>query len=256
MSLICFTSPKGGVGKTTLAANVADGLHRLGHKVLAIDLDPQNALRLHFGVSLMDRTGFMAELASKPDWRSHVRQTDSGVQLIAHGALDLRGALGLVAALDRDADMLSAPMREMLAGTGLVVVADLPPGPSQALAILAPMATMVIGILQAEAISAALVPEIESGRFLGRRELWGPEPPALTRVRGGGRAAPPLPDARRDQPGGDGGGVARLPTAAPGSRAGQPGGFGPEGGRAPHRERAAAADDGAAARDDAAPTHT
>ncbi|WP_376090934.1 cellulose synthase operon protein YhjQ/BcsQ [Roseomonas sp. CCTCC AB2023176] len=167
MSLICFASPKGGVGKTTLAANVADGLQRLGHRVLAIDLDPQNALRLHFGVSLMDRTGLMAELTAKPDWHDHLRQTESGVQLIAHGALDLRGALSLAASLDADADLLAGPVRQMLSDPGLVVVADLPPGPSQALAILAPMATMVIGILQAEAISAALVPEIESGRFLG-----------------------------------------------------------------------------------------
>ncbi len=167
MSLICFASPKGGVGKTTLAANVADGLVRLGHRVLAIDLDPQNALRLHFGVSLMDRTGFVAGLRDRPDWRAHVRETGSGVQLIAHGALDLRGALDLAAALDKDQDLLAAPMREMLSDPGLTVVADLPPGPSQALAVLAPMATMVIGILQAEAISAALVPEIESGRFLG-----------------------------------------------------------------------------------------
>ncbi|WP_426957897.1 cellulose synthase operon protein YhjQ/BcsQ [Muricoccus radiodurans] len=167
MSLICFASPKGGVGKTTLAANVADGLHRLGHRVLAIDLDPQNALRLHFGVPLMDRAGFVAELQSKPDWRSHVRQTASGVQLLAHGAMDLRASLQLAVALDGDPDLLAQPVREMLADPGLVVVADLPPGPSQALALLAPMATMVIGVLQAEAISAALVPEIESGRFLG-----------------------------------------------------------------------------------------
>ena len=167
MSLICFASPKGGVGKTTLAANVADGLVRLGHRVLAIDLDPQNALRLHFGVSLMDRVGFVAGLRDRPEWRDHLRETESGVGLIAHGALDLRGALDLAAALDGDGDLLAAPMRDMLSDPGLTVVADLPPGPSQALAVLAPMSTMVIGILQAEAISAALVPEIESGRFLG-----------------------------------------------------------------------------------------
>ncbi|MBI0538873.1 cellulose synthase operon protein YhjQ [Roseomonas sp. KE2513] len=168
MPLICFASPKGGVGKTTLTANLADALHRLGHRVLAVDLDSQNALRLHFGVSLSDRSGFVVGLAQgESAWRTQLRQTPSGVLLLPHGAMDLRGALDLAVALDREPDLLGNPMREMLADPDLVVVADLPPGPSQALALLAPMATMVIGVLQAEAISAALVPEIESGRFLG-----------------------------------------------------------------------------------------
>ena len=57
MPLIGFTSPKGGVGKTTLAANVAALLAARGHKVLALDLDPQNALRLQFGLSYRDEAG-------------------------------------------------------------------------------------------------------------------------------------------------------------------------------------------------------
>ena len=61
MPLICFASPKGGVGKTTLAANIADALRRQGRRVLAMDFDPQNTLRLHFGVGLSDTAGFMTE---------------------------------------------------------------------------------------------------------------------------------------------------------------------------------------------------
>ncbi|MFH5926598.1 cellulose synthase operon protein YhjQ/BcsQ [Roseomonas xinghualingensis] len=167
MPLICFASPKGGVGKTTLTANLAGAVQRLGYRVLAIDFDAQNALRLHFGVPLTDKAGFVAGLLQGGGWRQHVRQTPSGVLLLPHGAVDLRGALDLAVALDRDPELLRAPLREMLAEPNLVVMADLPPGPSQALALLAPMATMVVGVLQAEAISAALVPEIESGRFLG-----------------------------------------------------------------------------------------
>jgi cellulose biosynthesis protein BcsQ len=43
----------------------------------------------------------------------------------------------------------------------------MPPGPSQALAILMPMAALVVTVLQSEAISAAMLAEIEAGRFLG-----------------------------------------------------------------------------------------
>ena len=41
---------KGGVGKTTISASLAQGLARRGYKVLAIDLDPQGSLSAVLGV--------------------------------------------------------------------------------------------------------------------------------------------------------------------------------------------------------------
>lgn len=167
MPLILFASPKGGVGKTTLSANVADALRRGGRRVLVIDTDPQNTLRLHFGVPTTDTAGFMANLQDRPDWRLAVRETASGVQLMPHGAMEMRAALGLQIALERDPELLAAPLRAMLADPALLVIADTPPGPSQLLAVMAPMAALIVGILRAEAVSAALVSDIDSGRFLG-----------------------------------------------------------------------------------------
>lgn len=167
MPLIAFASPKGGVGKTTLAANVADALCRHGRPVLALDLDPQNALRLHFGVPLHDTSGFLADLPHRPDWRRLVRRTASGVLLLPHGAIELRAALEQALLLERDPALLGGPLREMLADPQLLVLADLPPGPSQMLAVVAPLAAVLVTVLQSEAISAAMLHEVESGRFLG-----------------------------------------------------------------------------------------
>ncbi|MCW8877291.1 MAG: ParA family protein [Kangiellaceae bacterium] len=57
MRRIAFWSPKGGVGKTTLALNFAAAAYYSGHKVLVCDLDPQlsaidvfNEKRLPFSV--------------------------------------------------------------------------------------------------------------------------------------------------------------------------------------------------------------
>lgn len=36
-------SQKGGVGKTTVIMNLADGLHRAGYRVLVVDMDPQGS---------------------------------------------------------------------------------------------------------------------------------------------------------------------------------------------------------------------
>lgn len=167
MPLILFASPKGGVGKTTLVANLADALRREGRIVLALDLDPQNSLRLHFGMPMQDGSGYMAQLLQRPDWRAALRPTASGVTLLPHGAIALRTALEQAVALERDPGLLAGPLREMLADPRLLVLADLPPGPSHTLAVAAPLASLIVTVLQSEAISAAILGEVESGRFLG-----------------------------------------------------------------------------------------
>lgn len=167
MPLICVAAPKGGVGKTTLAANLAEALHRARRSVLAIDFDPQNALRLHFGLPVRDGAGFVTEMPRRPDWQELVRHTACGVGLLPHGANDIHAALRLNAALEREPELLLAPLRAMLDDPALVVIADLPPGPSHPLHLLAPVADLVVAVLLADATSAALVPEIDSGRFLG-----------------------------------------------------------------------------------------
>lgn len=48
MHVVSVMNYKGGVGKTTLTANIAAETANLGHRVLVIDLDPQANLTLSF----------------------------------------------------------------------------------------------------------------------------------------------------------------------------------------------------------------
>lgn len=171
MPLICIASPKGGVGKTMLAANIAYGLHRAGHRVLALDLDPQNALRLHFGVALDDEAGFAGDLARQADWRASVRRTASGVLLLPHGALDTSARLALSQGLETNPAPLANLLRDVAADPGLTVVVDTAPGVSRALFVALPLADTIIVPLLADGGSVATLPEIESGRFFGRGTL-------------------------------------------------------------------------------------
>ena len=172
MPLIAFVSPKGGVGKTTLAANVSAVLASQGHEVLALDLDPQNALRLHLGVPLHEESGYLTGLPDGADWRAAIRPTRARVSLLPHGATDPKSALDLTRLLLDRPDALANPVREMLAdNTRRVVVLDAPPGPTPALSALLPLADLICVVLLADSGSAAIIPSIASGRFLGRGTL-------------------------------------------------------------------------------------
>jgi chromosome partitioning protein len=50
MIIFAFANQKGGVGKTTSAVTLADGLSRLKKRTLLVDLDPQGHLALSFGL--------------------------------------------------------------------------------------------------------------------------------------------------------------------------------------------------------------
>ncbi|MGJ3238073.1 MAG: ParA family protein [Anaerolineae bacterium] len=51
MKVLTFLNEKGGVGKTTLAANISAGLAIMGYRVLMIDADPQGHLTISYGLN-------------------------------------------------------------------------------------------------------------------------------------------------------------------------------------------------------------
>jgi len=56
MKTLCVLNKKGGVGKTTVASNLAQGLSLLGKKVLVIDNDEQHNLTNSIGLSIPEVT--------------------------------------------------------------------------------------------------------------------------------------------------------------------------------------------------------
>jgi cellulose synthase operon protein YhjQ len=171
MPILAFTSPKGGVGKSTLAAHVAGILRARGHQVLALDLDPQNALRLHLGVSMQIQSGFMSRIDANPDWRSSRVATESGVELLPFGPADPSRTLRIAANLLSHPELLAEPLRDMLAQPGLVIVLDTPPGPSAALEAVIPLVDLFCMVLLADAGSAAMIPDIAHDHLFGRGTL-------------------------------------------------------------------------------------
>ncbi len=171
MPLITFVSPKGGVGKTTLAAHIAALLAQRGHRVLGLDFDPQNALRLQFGLSIRNEDGYLANITHHAAWRQCVVDTAAGVRLLPHGTVDPLTMLENSQALLVDPELLAGPVREMLTDPDLVVVVDSPPGITPAINAVVPMIDLMVVVLLADAASAAQIPSIVSNHWLGRSRL-------------------------------------------------------------------------------------
>lgn len=175
MPVVCFASPKGGVGKTTLAANVAGQLAKSGKRVIALDLDPQNAMRLHFGIALQDARGFITMLGKRPDWRSNLRPTSSGVSILSHGGVDLNAANQLSADLARTPALLAEPVCQIAAEPDTWLIVDTAPGPTPSLSALLPLVNLLVVVLLVDSASTSLIPAIETGAAFGtgNQVPWG-----------------------------------------------------------------------------------
>jgi len=172
MKAVCFGSPKGGVGKTMLTANIAYALQRLGMKVVVIDFDPQNALRHHFGVSLEDGRGYVGGAFSTDDWRPFLRETRSGVRLLGYGDATHEERRRFDTVLEQNPNFLVDRLRPLLFGeANTVLLADMPPGPSPALEAFCRLNPLCIGVLLADTASTALLPAVERGEFYGAHAL-------------------------------------------------------------------------------------
>jgi len=165
MPVVCFASPKGGVGKTTLAATVGVALHRLGWRVLAIDLDRQDALRLNFALPDGLR-GIADEIDSGRDWNELAVETPTGISLIPFGALSAAAAMHVHARIAQNPGWLRQRLRPFIEQRDVVVVVDMPPGPSAFSVELDPLADLHVLVLLADAMSLAVLPKLRRGDYL------------------------------------------------------------------------------------------
>lgn len=165
MPLLCLTSPKGGVGRTTLAATIGVALRRLGRRVLAVDLDRQNALRLNFELP-EELRGIARELGGGRGWEELAIETPAGIHLIPFGEASASDALRLQAQVAQDPEWLRQRLAPFLAQPDLVVVVDMPVAPSPFNVALDPLADLHLLVLLADAMSLALLPRLQQGDYL------------------------------------------------------------------------------------------
>jgi len=165
MPVVCVASPKGGVGKTTLAATIGVGLHRIGWRVIALDCDRENALRLHFELSSDDPPGIANDGGAGRDWTELVIEAPSGVFVIPFGNVAARDSARLSAHIGDNPGYVRRQLTPFFEYRDLAVVVDMPSGPSVYEAEIDALADLHVAVLLADAMSLALLPRLQRGEF-------------------------------------------------------------------------------------------
>lgn len=84
MKVFTVTNQKGGVGKTTTALLLSDGLHKKGYRVLTIDSDPQGNLSYTTGIE-RGESALYSLFKGTIKTEEAIKKTDIGFDLISGG---------------------------------------------------------------------------------------------------------------------------------------------------------------------------
>ena len=163
---VAVVSPKGGVGKTTLTANLADAVAMAGYRCLAVDLDPQNALQFHLRTSPVDANGLAPASLSRKPWSSAVTSGRGEVAVLPFGFLADRHRVLLesrLAAPRNPAQWMHNGLLQACEALGDIdlVLIDTPPGPSVYQQAAIGCADLVLVVTLADAASFITVPGID-----------------------------------------------------------------------------------------------
>ena len=161
MKRVAVVSPKGGVGKTTVTVNLSVALHRAGHQVMVVDLDPQSALRFHFNLDLEHPGGLSRAAIDGTPWRDACVQSESGVVVLPFGEVGESEREQIELAIHHDPDWLLRHLQAMGLSQDAIVLLDTPPGASVYLRQALQVAHAALVVALPDAGSYATLPGME-----------------------------------------------------------------------------------------------
>lgn len=159
MKIISVTGIAGGVGTTTVAAQLASSLAARGLPVIAFDFSPQNALRLHFGMAWEYGNGLIPQVLSGKPWHQAAYRCENGVDFLPFGKCANQDIAVFDHLLEQEPDWLSSRLEELDANDNTFVLFDCSCGEyalrSQAHA----LSDLIVTVAAADTVSYAAVAE-------------------------------------------------------------------------------------------------
>ncbi len=155
MRAVAVINQKGGVGKTTTAANVSFALAAAGHRVTVLDLDPQGHLTAHFGFDPEAHAGLDDVLLHGADPSSLTLDARANLRLLPSGP-DLQNVELMSPSKEARGTRLRAALRGTCDAEDFVLI-DCPP------------ASGILAVNALVAVDEILVPVVSD--YLGLRGL-------------------------------------------------------------------------------------
>jgi len=162
-TVIAVVSPKGGVGKTTLVANLAMALVDRERPVLAVDLDPQNALRLHLRMPVDDSGGLAVNGLARRPLADAEFLSPYGMQVLPYGSLSEAHRREFERALDGDPLWLARQLASVPRPERTITLIDTPPGGS---------VYLQQALLAADVAVMVMLPDAASFVTIASMERW------------------------------------------------------------------------------------
>ncbi|RKP47765.1 cellulose biosynthesis protein BcsQ [Pararobbsia silviterrae] len=161
MRTIAIVSAKGGVGKTTVCASLASLLAEQGRRVIVLDLDPQNALRFHFGIPLELIDGISRATLAGERWVTALQNGSGDVGVLPYGALNEDDRATFERVVDDDPAWLRNGLEALHLGEDDLLMIDTPPGPTIYLKAALSYCDFAVNVVLADAASYATIPVMD-----------------------------------------------------------------------------------------------
>jgi len=126
MKVISIAGISGGVGATTVAAQLAAGLVAHNQRVIAFDLSPHNALRLHFGMPWDDGSGLVPQVLADKPWNEVAYHGANGVDFFPFGKTTHQDSASFISRLAREPGWLNSRLQELDEAEDAYVIIDSP----------------------------------------------------------------------------------------------------------------------------------
>lgn len=175
-NIIAVLSAKGGVGKTSVTANLGVALARLDRPVLLLDLDPQNALCHHLGVAPDATSGCASACVSRTNWHRATVECSPLLRLLPYGVASEAERITFEERLQKNPAELASCLSGMVTDPETIVIIDTPPGPSVYVRRALEATRLALVVTLPDAASYAAMPGME--RLLDeysrpRADFWG-----------------------------------------------------------------------------------